>query len=549
LPGEGNKPYGGRWVARLRGKIIAQGGTPEQARRTAHSRYKETPEIVFMPVEPALRFPALLDTVRKILPEGQPVYLVGGAVRDLLLGQTCRDLDFAVEREAIKIARRIADQLNADFYALDTERDTGRVIFTGEDGKRTVMDFATFRGPDLEADLFGRDFTMNAIAIDLRDNSIHDPLGGAQDLKDKRLRLCSPSAFADDPVRILRGVRLAANFSFTILPDTRKAMKAAAKQLGNVSAERMRDELFHILGGRKPAASLRALDLLGALEAVLPELSALKGVEQSEPHIHDVWEHTLAVVGWLDKILETVAPQAEPENADDLFTGLLVMRLGRFRENLSKDMGARVAADRSMRSLLFLCTLFHDVAKPQAMKLDEDGRMRFWDHEQQGAELAATRGRHLALSNIEIQRLETVIRNHMRIIFHTKRLVSEGKVPSRRAVYRFFRDTGASGVEVCLLSLADLRATYEETLPQENWTACLDVVRTLLENWYEKRSEIISPPGLVDGDELMRALKLDPGKQIGELLEVIREGQAMGEVSTVEQALELARKRMAEADG
>jgi poly(A) polymerase len=272
-------------------------------------------------------------------------------------------------------------------------------------------------------------------------------------------------------------------------------------------------------------------------------------VEQSEPHIHDVWEHTLAVAGWLEKILEALAPQAQPEAADDLFTGMLVMRLGRFRENLDKELGTRVAADRSMRSLLFLCTLFHDVAKPLAMKLDGDGRMRFWDHDQKGAELAATRGRHLALSNIEIQCLETVIRNHMRIIFHTKRLVSEGKPPSRRAVYRFFRDTGTVGVEVCLLSLADLRATYEETLPQENWAACLDVVRTLLENWYEKRFEIISPPGLVDGDELMRALKLDPGRKVGELLEVIREGQAMGEVSTVEQALELARKQMAEGSG
>jgi hypothetical protein len=137
----------------------------------------------------------------------------------------------------------------------------------------------------------------------------------------------------------------------------------------------------------------------------------------------------------------------------------------------------------------------------------------------------------------------------MRIIFHTKRLVSEGKAPSRRAIYRFYRDTGAAGVEVCLLALADLRATYEETLPQDNWAACLDVVRTLLENWYEKPFETISPPGLVDGDDLMRELKLDPGKRIGELLEGIREGQAMGEVSTVEQALELARKRIAEGSG
>ena len=518
-------------------------GTPQPARLAAHSHYKETPEIIFMPTHSGLIFP-LLDPVRKALPDGQTVYLVGGAVRDLLLGRSSHDLDFVVERNAIKLARRVADSLHGDFYALDPERDTGRVIITAEDGKRTVMDFAAFRGPDLEADLIGRDFTLNAIAIDLTDTTIHDPLGGAQDLKEKRLRFCTPSAFSDDPVRILRGVRIAANFGFHILPDTRKAMKAAANLLGKVSPERLRDELFRTLDGKQPEACLRALDLLGALDKVLPELSALKGLEQSEPHIHDVWEHTLAVVGWLESILAALAPTYDPETAGDLFNGLLVLQLGRFRQQLGEALATPLTADRTQRSLLFLSALYHDVGKPQAGKLDEEGRLRYWNHDQQGAEVAAARARLLALSNDEIQRLDAVIRNHMRILFHTNRLVKEQKSPSRRAVYRFYRDTGSAGVDICLLALADLRATYEETLPRETWAACLDVVRILLENWYEKPAETVTPPSLLDGDDLMRELNLQPGKQIGDLLEVIREAQAMGEVSTAGQALELARKRI-----
>lgn len=508
---------------------------------------KGTPEIIFMPTHSPLIFPPILDSVRGLLPGGQSVYLVGGAVRDLLLGRPVHDLDFTVERNAIKLARRVADKLHADFYALDPERDTGRVILTVEDGKRTLMDFAAFRGADLEVDLLGRDFTLNAIALDLADNTIHDPLGGALDLKNKLLRSCSPSTFSDDPVRILRGVRFAANFGFHILPDTRKAMKVATALLGGVSPERLRDELFRILDGSQPAACLRAIDLLGALDGVLPELSSLKGVEQPPPHIHDAWEHTLQGVGWLETILTALAPTFDPETAGDLFTGLLVMRLGRFREQLGKALATPLTSDRSMRSLLFFATLYHDVAKPQTGKLDDEGHLRFWDHDQQGAEIAARRGRLLALSNDETQCLETIIQNHMRILFHTNRLINEQKPPSRRAVYRFFRDNGAAGVEVCLLALADLRATYEETLPQETWVACLDVVRTLLENWYEKPAETIAPPSLLDGYDLMREFGLQPGRQVGELLEAIREAQAMAEVSTPAQALELARERLSRA--
>ena len=554
MAGEDENSYAGRWIARLRGRVVAQAGTPEQARRAAQSRYKETPEVIFMPTPYQLIFPAILDAVRSSLPDGLTVYLVGGAVRDALLGRPIHDLDFVLERNAIKTARHIADALHADFYPLDIERDTGRVIVTSTDGKQMLMDFTSFRGAipstgsgrSLEADLGGRDFTLNAIALKLSDNSLYDPLGGAMDLKEKRLRACSPSAFTDDPVRILRGIRLAANFGFHILPETRAAMKDAAGLLGKVSPERLRDELFRILDGSQPAACLRALDLLGALQKILPELAELKGVAQIPPHIQDVWEHTLATVGHLEKNLAALKPEYNPDSASDLLHGLLVLRIGRYRQQIGEALMARLTADRSRRSLLFLAALFHDIAKPQSKKMDEEGQYHFWGHDQQGAEMLAGRARALALGNDEIQWLETIVRNHMRIHFHTNRLVREGKPPSRRAIYRFFRKTGPAGVEVCLLALADLRATYEQTLPQETWTAALEVVRMLLEAWYEKKEEQVTPQPLVDGNDLMRELSLKPGKKIGDLLEAVREAQAVGEVSTKEQALALARRRSEE---
>src|SRR5829696_4934604 len=254
-PEKTSSPYAGRWVAQVRGRIIAQGGTPEQALHAAQlSRHKEKPDIIFMPVP--LSYSPLIDKVREVLPE-QEIYLVGGAVRDMLLNRKSTDLDFALPSKGISLARRVANALHADFMVLDEERDTGRVILFEADGTRTFLDFATYRGRDLEQDQRARDFTINAIAFDLRAQTLLDPLNGASDLRAKTIRACSPTSFSDDPVRILRAVRQAAAFQFRIEPDTRKAMKEAARLLPRISPERQRDELFKILEGPRPDASLR----------------------------------------------------------------------------------------------------------------------------------------------------------------------------------------------------------------------------------------------------------------------------------------------------
>jgi tRNA nucleotidyltransferase/poly(A) polymerase len=544
--GDENSSYAGRWVARLRGRIVAQGGTPDQARRAAQSRFKEVPEIIFMAYPFTL--PPILDSVKAALPTGLKVYLVGGAVRDILLQRNTHDLDFTLEQDAIKLARKLANALNADFYPLDTGRDTGRVLVMGEAGSRTFLDFAAFRGADLETDLSGRDFTVNAMALDLNDDSLHDPLGGAMDLREKKLRACSASAMMDDPVRILRGVRLAAGFGFHIQPDTREKMKEAAPSLERISPERLRDELFRILDGPRRAGCLRSLDRLGALEKVLPELSGLKGAVQRPPHVYDVWEHTLAVVNHLESILGALEPAYNPDSAADWHNGLLVLQLGRYRQSLGEHLSTELIPGRALKSLLFLAAIYHDVAKPAAKTVDETGQLRFWGHDQLGAEVAVARGRALVLSNDELKRLETIINGHMRIHFFTNQLIEEGKMPTRRAVYRFFRQNGAAGVDICLLTLADLRATYEQTLPRETWTACLEVVRLMLEAWFERQEEAISPASLLDGNDLLRELSLKPGPLVGKLIESVREAQAAGEISTREEALALARKKLEEEE-
>lgn len=488
----------------------------------------------------------LIDKVHEAL-LGQEIYLVGGAVRDMLLNRVSHDLDFALPSNGISLARRVANALDADFMALDEERDTGRVIVTESNGTRTFMDFATYRnGITLEADLRARDFTMNAIAFHLGNQSLIDPLNGASDLRAKLIRACSSTSLRDDPVRILRAVRQAAAFGFKIDLETRKAMKDAASLLPDVSPERQRDELFKILEGPKPDACIRALEMLGVLPYILPELPALKGVKQTHPHIHDVWEHTLSVLGHLEGIIAALRVGYSAEETNDMFTGLLTLRIGRYREQIAAHFAESLNTDRSVRAVLFFAALYHDVEKPATQSVDETGRIRFFNHDVRGADVAADRGRTFNLSNDEIERIQKIILHHMRFHFFTDRVENDKQEPSRKSIYRYFRDAGEAGIDLVLLGLADLRGMSGNELTQEAWTAALDTARILLENYWEKREETIAPPRLLDGNDLMHELNLQPGRVIGQLLESIREGQATGKIASREDAIQFAHAWLAE---
>jgi tRNA nucleotidyltransferase/poly(A) polymerase len=325
-------------------------------------------------------------------------------------------------------------------------------------------------------------------------------------------------------------------------------MKQAAGLLPRVSPERQRDELFKMLAGPRPDTSMRALEMLGVFPYLLPELPALKGVEQSPPHIYDVWEHTLSVLGYLENILAALAPGYSADNTNDLFTGLLTLRVGRFRELIAKHFAQSLNTDRSVRAALFFAALYHDAQKPATRSVESGWRIRFFDHDVKGAEVAEDRGRAFNLSNDEVERIKKIIEHHMRFHFFTSRLQDENKEPSRKAIYRFFRDAGEAGVDLVLLGLADLRGTQGTTLTQETWTSALDVARILLENYWERPQEAVAPPRLLNGNELMSELGLVPGRIVGQLLEAIREEQATGKVESREQAFAFARERLKELE-
>lgn len=532
--------YAGRWIARSGDRVVAQGGTPDQARRAAQaSRPKEKPNVQYIPYPAAFVFHPLVNQIIPVLPQDMPVFLVGGAVRDAMLSQPTHDIDLVLPERAIQTARKVANALNGYFYPLDTKRDYGRVIYKPSNSEQFVIDFTVFQGPDLESDLQARDFTVNAMAVEIHQlQALLDPLGGANDLRNKQLRICRSDAFKNDPIRILRGVRLAANYDFRIHVDTRLQMRSDAHLISSSSPERVRDEIFRILDGPKPASAFRALDLLGVLAIIMPELIELKDVQQSPPHVSDVWNHTLNVIQTLHTLLNVLSLDFNQDDAANLHIGLVSALIGRYREQITNHLKTNFTPDRTLGELLYLAALYHDVGKPSSRNIDATGRIRFLEHELVGAEITRKRAHALVLSNPEVERLTTIVRHHMRPLL----LTQSKNQPSRRAIYRFFRDTGTAGVDIALISLADTMATYGPALSHDDWGHQVEIVRALLQAWWEKPEESVSPTSLVNGHDLINELNLSPGPLVGKVLEIIREAQATGLVNNRDQALELARK-------
>jgi len=472
-------------------------------------------------------FPPILERLRAVVPAEIAVYVVGGTVRDALRHRSVHDIDLAAPGDTLTLARRIADALGGTFYPLDAARGTGRVILQGTAEQRIIIDIAAYRGNSLEDDLRARDFTINALAVPLHaPRHLIDPTGGLQDLKNKRLRACGPTAFVDDPVRILRGARLATELGFRIVPDTLALMRQAVPLLEDVSPERLRDELFRMLSSNHPTAALKALDALGALLYLLPEIPRLHGQPLPPSHTTDAWAHVMHTAEHLSALFAALAPHYEQENAADFALGYAVVRVGRYRHHLAAHLRHHGVSDRPAHALLTLAVFFQHLDPPENAEATTAARV------------AVQRARALRLSKDEIRRLSTIVRYH-RLPWHLTQGVHP---PSRRAIYRFFRATGDAGVEVTLLSLAAVLATYRLSLPHDLWQHHVETARTLLAAWWEQRDVIVSPPPLLSGHDMITQLHLPSGPIIGRLLEALREAQAAGEVTTREEALAFAQR-------
>lgn len=473
---------------------------------------------------------------------GEPhaVWLVGGAVRDLLLGHTPGDYDFVVAGRARPVARKVADVHGWNYYNLDAMRDTGRVVILGAEGHRRTLDFSRCHGASIEEDLLDRDFTMNAMAVPVEAlEQLVDPLGGRSDLKNGILRACTETSLVNDPVRALRVFRFAGSLGFNIEPATLDQLPSAFERLGMVSPERVRDELFRLLSLSNSASVFRRLSSLGGLAPVLPEVASLGGTHQSPPHEFDALEHTISVLAHLEDIFLLL--DMSPDQTPAEYLRACLDSLAPFADEIHLHLAEELSVGRSRRALLKLAALMHDVGKPASMTEKADGQPRFLGHEQIGSAQARERGRALHLSENEVQSLTRVVLHHMR-----PEGLSGERPPSARAIYRFFRALGSDGIDVLLLSLADFLGKFKHEPPESAWRERIRLTGTLLEAYLHRPEEVVAPAALISGDGLMKELGLREGPKVGQLLEAIREAQVEGRILNRTEAIDFARARLVE---
>ncbi len=458
-----------------------------------------------------------LEVARAAL-AGRPVWLVGGAVRDRVLGRPLTDLDLVVDGDPEQAARAIARAAGrAACFALSEDFGAWRVVARD---KAWQADLEGLRGGSLQVDLELRDFTVNAIAEPLEGGPAIDPLNGLEDLTAGRLRMAGESAFVDDPLRVLRLVRIAVELELEPDEQTVRAARAQAGELNSVSAERVFMELRRIVASPRARRGIELLNELGATAVVLGELEALKGVEQSRFHHLDVYGHTLAV---LDRAIEL---QADPNAAlGDEYTADLL-------ELLNEPLADEMTRGEALR----WGALLHDAAKPLTRGVrPEDGRVTFIGHDAKGAELARTVLARLRASERLRAHAAALVRNHLRLGF----LVHEPQPLARRTVYTYLRACDPVEVDVTLLSVADRLATRGDSA-QQAIDAHLRVARAMLRDALSWRAE--GPPQpLLRGDELAADLGIPTGPRVGELLGELTEAQYAGEITTRDQALAFAR--------
>ena len=447
------------------------------------------------------------------------VHLVGGFLRDYLLKREGMDFDFAVSKDALKLAKTFAQKIKGAYVLLDQEHGCARVV-KKIDGKPQTFDFANFRGKTFKGDLAHRDFTMNTLSLDVSrvsmtttiNDLLKDHRQGLKDLKAKRIKMTGPKAFVEDPLRMLRAFSLKAIFNFTIESKTLGKIKKERKLLRGVSYERIRDELFKVLETPRAGENLKAMDKVGLLEKVIPSIRIMFHCPQGGYHHLDVWPHSLETVAQLDKVCE------EFERALEI------------REYLNAPLGG----NRSRQALMKLAALLHDIGKPDTRKF-EDGKYSFHGHEHVGKNMVKGIAKMLKLSKGERFALEDMVLWHLRPGY-----LSNFKVPSEKSIYRYFRDTKKEAASIALLSLADQRSTRGPLTTEGDQTHHENICRRLVKQFFDKQKEVPFVC-LIDGHDLMRELKLKPSPLFGTILKAVAEQQSLGKIKTKEEALNLAR--------
>lgn len=460
--------------------------------------------------------------------DGYELFLVGGFLRDALLGKRCKDVDF-VSGNAHALSRSVAKETGSKFVAIDRKFGTLRLVppaDSDEPGELFVVDLSPLRGSNILDDLYQRDFTVNALALDLstwwtrREAHLFDPLGGITDLETGRLHLCSQLSLANDPLRILRAYRLALVYGLTLTAQTRKSIRQAVHRLNQVPVERIRDEMMLILSKANSVSILRVLDEDGVFELLLPECADMRNLHYNNSQNFDLWQHSLGTLEALEFFLN---------NIHKLF--------GDYTDEASIILNQKLAGERRRQTSLKLSALLHDIGIQYCTFPPKNDNIRFQGHEVAGGELAASLCSRLRLSNKEINFVGHLVRNHMR----TVRLFRHTHTP-RRPLCRFFRLGPELFWPLLLLLASDYKASQGFVSAGGDQQPLQQRIRDWLDFYYKELKPRELEPPLVSGHNLMKQLNLSPGPTVGRLLNALAELRWEGCIGTQQQALEHAKE-------
>ena len=435
-------------------------------------------------------------------------WIVGGAVRDELLGRPVTDVDVAVAGDPAPAARTIAAEHKGPVFPLSETFGAWRVI---QRASGRIFDVSPLQGDTIEEDLSKRDFTVNAMARPYPEGELIDPFGGQADLDSGTLRVMGRSAYEADPLRALRLARFAAELGFTPEPETERLTSEAAPRVREAAGERIFAELRRLVLAPGALPGLELADRLGLLRSVIPELADLHEVDQSQFHHLDVFGHTIEVLASLIELEQGLAP--------------------RVRAVLDEPLADELTRGEALR----FGALLHDIGKPATRAVRPDGRVTFMGHDELGASMVRSLCRRLRTSERFSRFVEHLTRHHLVLGF----LVHERPL-DRRAAYRYLKRTAPMQVEVTLLSCADRLATRGKNADTAI-DAHLELARELMDAALDWR-ESGPPKAPVRGDDLARELGIEPGPELGRLLAELEEAAYAGEATTREDAVELARR-------
>lgn len=461
------------------------------------------------------------------------LYWAGGPVRDLLLSRPVIDIDLVLPSDAVAVARKFSEAIKGTLVVLDESHGVARVV-----SGNCYLDFSEFRNgaTSIEEDLQKRDITINAMALpagtalklyelwqngkndkDLHVPDLIDPCNGLEDVKSRIVRAISKENLLDDPLRLVRIFRFAAELDFLVAPETAAVIRNIAPSISSSAPERVNAELTRILQTKRSGPTFKYMEKASLLKEILPEITGLEGVEQPGFHHLDVLEHCFETLIFMDILID------DPASAFPT----------------PKQFTAWIKKHPGLIPALKWTALMHDWGKP-AQKGEKNGRVTFYNHDRTGADMARKVAARLRWSKEERDFTARMIELHMRPFHLLPNFRSGG--PTRRALRRLLESTGPHYPALFLQAMADSKAGCGPLKPPKLDNELAGLAERVHEFYLKQLQPAQKAPKLLDGNDIMRLLNLEPGPIVGKIMKAVEAARIEGEISNKKQAEKLARK-------